>query len=510
MAKTKTTTTRAKASRAKMEDKDSRFATTNAENNGQEKALALLTHKIREVVDNVQFSRSRLIKAAMDPRRSINDECGYPENEEITPDLYRRMYDREPVATRVVQVIPREAWQGQPTLFEDEDVEVETEFELRWKELDQQLRGKSWFNQEEGSLVWNYLQRVNEESGIGSYGVLLLGVNDGKPLKEELEFGKTKRKLLFLRVFDESLARITKFETDESSPRFGQPVEYSVSFNDPRDVPQASMGRTTDTLNVHWTRVIHISDGEVFAVPRMRPVWNRLLDLLKLYGGSAEMYWKGALPGYSIETHPQWQGPVDTEKARDTVEKWMNGLQRAMASSGMTVKSLAPQVVDPTPQIDTQIEAICIQLNVPKRKFTGSERGELASSQDTGDWNDTLRSYQHSFVTPNVIVPFVDRLIQVGVLPQPESYSVGWPNLDELSAIDQAAVALQRTEALAKYVGGGVMTLIPPADYLVRVIGFTQEETDAILVEAKLDLMEEMLTDEPEEKGNESKKPKDG
>ena len=84
-------------------------------------------------------------------------------------------------------------------------------------------------------------------------------------------------------------------------------------------------------------------------------------------------------------------------------------------------------------------------------------------------------------------------------MPEPKGYSITWPNLDELSAIEQAAVALQRTEAMAKFVGGGVEAIMPVMDYLTREMHYTTEEAEAILVEAKLDLTEEMLIDEPEE-----------
>jgi hypothetical protein len=170
---------------------------------------------------------------------------------------------------------------------------------------------------------------------------------------------------------------------------------------------------------------------------------------------------------------------------RDMMEKYMNGLQRYLSLTGMTAKSLAPQVVDPTPQIDTQIEAICIRIGIPKRIFTGSERGDLASTQDDSSWIDQLRARQNNYVTPRIIVPFVDRLIMVGVLPQPEGYSVVWPDLDALTNAEQAAIAVQRTEAMAKYIGGNVEALMVPMDYLTRVMEMDEEEVEAILKAAE-------------------------
>lgn len=471
-------------------------------------------HANREFLDlcmNASMSRKEMLDKLMDPRRDINDECGYPKTHTLKVQDYRDMYDREAIATRVVEVLPKESWQVQPRVFEDEDVDTETEFEKAWDELGKGLRGGSpeddkqtkkvgngsWYQQEEGSAVWEYLLRADVLSGIGSYGVLLLGVDDGKDLREPLE-PKEGMKLLFLRVFHEGVADITRYETDRRNPRYGQPVNYNLTFNDLDDQTQGGIGAATATENVHWTRIIHIADNlgssEIFGVPRMQPVFNNLLNLRKLYGGSAEMYWRGAFPGLSIETHPQLGSDVnvDLTRHRDQMENYQNGLQRYLTLMGMTAKSLAPQVVDPTPQIDIQIIAIAIRLGMPMRILMGSERGSLASSQDDDSWNDKLRHRQLHYVTPKIVVAFVDRLISIGVLPEPEGYSVEWPDLDAVTADERAATAMKNTEAMSKYVAGSVESLMAPADYLVRIIGLEQDDVEAILEAVEADMEEKI------------------
>jgi len=205
------------------------------------------------------------------------------------------------------------------------------------------------------------------------------------------------------------------------------------------------------------------------------------------------MYWRGAFPGFALETHPQLGGDVSIDKTvlRDEMENYMNGLQRYMALMGMSAKSLAPQVVDPSPQINIQLDAICIRLGIPKRIFVGSERGELASSQDAGTWNGRLRYRQHNYITPRIIVPFCDRLIQMGVLPKPTGYSVVWPDLDSLTDEEQANIASKRTEAMAKYVGGDVEALMTPMDYLTRILGLTAEAAMDVLDNSMAAITEE-------------------
>lgn len=577
--------------------------------------------RLEDIVGNALLARQQFFQKLIDPRRDINDECGYPrDTQAVGVELYRQLYDRECIATRVVQVLPKESWQITPVVFEDDDEEVSTPFEQAWDDLESSLAsGSTWHQDEQGSTIWEYLLRADILSGIGHFGVLLLGIDDGLPLQDPVDgvvvthrrrepitnaqgkvvgfrvgraehrsypdspptdkeievmnelarqdgclnswqpsvpvgndawgqpsgsgrqipgtdqqyawqgamppvslagtdqqyfgvqFGGTEvladrparpgRRLLFLRAFDESLVQIVRYEWNVRSPRFGMPVMYRITLNDPRE-QHSGIGLPLATVFVHWSRVIHLADNlsssEIFGVPRMRPVLNRLLDLRKLYGGSAEMYWRGAFPGVSLETHPQLGGDVNVDVAttRDIMEQYMNGLQRYLLLTGMSARTLAPQVVDPTSQIQVQLEAICIQLGIPVRVFKGSERGELASSQDDASWNDRLRSRQNQYITPRIICPFLDRLIAMGVLPEPEGYSIEWPDLDSLNDRDKAAIALQKTQALAAYVAGQVEAVMPPLDFLTRILGLEAEEAAEILEGAAKALEEEQAQHE--------------
>lgn len=424
----------------------------------------------------------------------IDRDCGYPDTGSL-PDYYSDFYDRHAIAARVVEVLPVESWKVQPEVYESDDSNENTEFENAWNDLSLSLRTESKFKQKEGNPIWEYLQRVDILSGIGHYGVLFLGLDDvtgEEGLRNPVSPGD--RKLLFLRAFDEYSAEIKQYDINPNSTRFGLPEIYSIEFSAPED----ASGRGVQSLKkeVHWSRVIHIADNigknEVFGIPRMRPVFNRLWDLRKLYGGSAEMYWKGAFPGLSIETNPQLGGAaqIDVEGLRTDIEKYEVGLQRYLTLRGMQAKSLAPQVVDPTPQVERQIEAICIKMGIPKRTFMGSELGELASSQDAESHEDRLKGRRRLYLTPRVIVPFVDRLIEIGVLPAPESYSARWEEKDSDTPNEKADVALKLVQAMLKYLQGDVAQLIAPVDFLTRIMNFEKEEAQQI-VDTAMEAFEE-------------------
>jgi hypothetical protein len=151
----------------------------------------------------------------------------------------------------------------------------------------------------------------------------------------------------------------------------------------------------------------------------------------------------------------------------------------------MTAKTLAPQVVDPTPQMERTIDAICIQCRCPKRIFVGSERGELASTQDELMWDERLVYRQMMYLTPNMIVPFINRLIRFGVLPKPIKFSVTWPDMNSLTDMEKADISVKRTMALGQYTVDDVEPSVPFMEFLTLVLKMRKGDAISIVNAAK-------------------------
>ena len=464
-----------------------------------------ITANQRELLESMKMTmnatsiyRTRALQQLLNPGKDINHECGYPDD--ISIDDYKGLYDRNGVAKRVVKILPEETWAMLPKIYETEDAN-ETAFEKEWKDL------------LDSQKVFHYLQRIDILSGIGQYGVLLLGINDGKALNEPVEginlltgekTGTAKYELIYLKPFDQKAVVIKEKEKDVSSPRYGYPVLYDINFENVEE----SANNIFTAKTVHWTRILHIADNressEVLGVPRMKSVYNRLLDVRKILGGSGEMFWKGGFPGYAFKTREDADALTATEKEgiKDEVEEFMNGLQRWMAVEGMDIESLNPQVADPVNHIESNMRNIAISLGIPYRIFLGTEEAKLASAQDVRTWNKRVSERQENYVVPFVIRPFIDRMIVFGVLSEPKEYAVDWPDLNAPTDEDKANVAKLLTEAFSKYVAGGVDNLIPPMEYFKTVIGMTQEEVDAIEKAAMgwigLEEQEEEVIEEPQ------------
>lgn len=467
-------------------------------------------NRFEQTLNSYLLSGDRL-QRTQDPRRSINDDCGFPETSEVDARYLKDLYDRSGTAYRVVTLFPDESWSSFPTVAEDLSTDTNTKFEKSFNSLDKQLLGSnSKFKQDgAGGNFWKILRRLDRLAGIGHFGALLIGLNDSDDFStpapgfnEKTGLPDSNRgdaKLLYLKPLDETQIYVDKWNDDVNSPRYNQPEEYNVHIN----AYSQQQNKSTASMIVHWSRVIHIADDvdsdETWAIPRLLPVLNNVLSLRKLLGGSAEMYWKGAFPGLMFETHPELGGDVEVDEVemKSRVEEWMNTLQRYMLLKGMSGKSIAPQVVDPSKQIEVQIDEICIKMGVPKRIFIGSERGELSSSQDKNTWDDRMKDRQEMFITPDIIVPTIDRLVHVGVLEDPAEYSVSWNRDDKLNPTEAATVAKTRAEALSIYIQGDIQAIMTPKDFLVRELQYTEEEADGIL-EKTLDSEEFVDIDETE------------
>ena len=399
---------------------------------------------LQSMLQNTITSRRAVLEHLLNPNKDINYECGYPSVLDMSD--YKAMYDREGIGTRIVKLMPDESWAMLPKIEENQEVE-ETDFEKVWKSLEKERH------------LFHYLHRIDVLSGIGRFGILLLGINDGKNLYLPVKginpvtgesVGKNKYKLLYLRPFDESIVTVKTKENDVSSPRYGLPVTYSVGFE------STSGGATSkESRVIHWTRVLHIADNrevsEINGIPRMKSVYNRLLDLRKIVAGSGEMFWKGGFPGFALELDEGATLGTDAKKdLREQIKDYQDGLQRWLSLEGVKIKELKPQISDPEPHIKVQMQYICATLGIPYRIFMGSEAAHLASTEDKETWNKRVSKRQESYVSPMLIRLLIDRLIILGIMPEVVEYFIEWPDLNAPGEKEIAEIAVKKAETLAK------------------------------------------------------------
>jgi hypothetical protein len=371
-------------------------------------------------------------------KRSLFTAGGY--NTKLTTDFYRARYERGGIAERIVEAYPRATWAGGASIVEDPDPGVETEFERAVIALFDRLD------------VWTRLLRADILAGLGRYSVLLIGA-DGD-LDQELPRLNGPDGVISLtpRAEDKATIQDNELVTDSNDPRFGLPEFYRLD-----------LGGTNTSVRTHWTRVLHITEGtledDVYGKPRLRAVWNLLDDLDKLVTGGAEAAWIRMQPGMQMDLDPTAQLTSAEQSAiEDQVDDYLHKLRRVIQTRGMKLNLLSSTVAGFGPNVDSVLQLISATTGIPHRILTGSERGELASSQDRNNWNDRGTERRREFAIP-LVGQFINRLINYGGLPKPKEYEAVWPEIDELDETEKAEVAGKLATAnKAQFdAGGGII-----------------------------------------------------
>ena len=471
-----------------------------------------------EFINSIIDRKMNFLELMMDPRRDIYQECGFPKS--ITQELLYGLYKRNPIAKKIITVRPNHSWKVTPEIFEISDAEETTEFEKAISELHSQMRSSDipsenqeetgWYRDELGSPLWELFKEVDIKCGVGLLGfsVILIGFDDGKPLSEPLEKGKAKR-VLYCDVYDEKDIDIQEYYTDPTKKNYLQPMMYSL---------KNTSANNERTVKAHHTRVIHVANSvmssAVEGVSRLENSFNLIHGSDKLIGAAPEGYWKMAFTKMLLEALPGiTKSDVDIPSLKSDIKNWENGLQGVMGVFGLKGNPISPKVTDPGPFIDMLVDLVAVGEDIPKRILQGSERGELASSQDKQEWNEVIRERQLRFISPCIIAKFLNRLIWAGVLPEPkQGFKIEWPNMNELDLKEAAEVMSLRAEAFAKFVAGGVGdSLMSEMDFLVREANYTLEEAAAIIEAFDSSEMDDEDTEEDDAEDNDTEdNPADG
>jgi len=422
----------------------------------------------------MEQAMARVLSSALRPRiagrlgksgytdRELYTELGYVESLTYANHYYPA-FRRNPIANAVITRPVDESWRLPPTI--DENIAGESTLEKEWGSLSDRLQ------------LSNRFKRVDRLATLGQWALMLIGFKDGSMnLSEPVGAAQD---VLYVTPYPESSATIEAYETDTQNARYGLPNIYKLSVR---------MGTTTTTHLVHWSRVIHVvQDNDVSDIegnPALECVYNFVTDLEKVVGGAGEMFWRGAMPWMKLLINDQ--GLItDTVKSemKDKIESLVHGLRRYLMLQNMDMQQISPQVADPSNHVSAILDVISAGTRIPKRILVGSERGELASTQDRESWAEQIGTRRESYCETQIVRPFIDRCIQYGVLPEPKegTYDVDWPDLMSSSDKDLAEVAKLRAETVKVYADSAAAGDIMPSDiFFDKIMGFTQEEIEQI------------------------------
>ena len=393
--------------------------------------------------------------------RDLYEVMGYPRH--LTPEDYADDYLRQDIAARIVDAYPDATWREHP------EVKGEQSFAQAWSDMDRK------------HAIWRTFHRLDRLTGMGHYGVLLFGLDGGEDMATPAM--GTDYNLLYLQPHSERTAQVTRWEDDPQSPRYGLPVLYRITTG----TNWTGAGAGQKSMIVHHSRVIHVAERALedisIGTPRLERIYNRLMDLDKLLGGSAEMYWQNVamMMAFLADADSDIQ-PEDRDAMKDQFEEMQHGLRRFLTLQGTDAKNLAPglQGSDPGSHIDKQIEIIAGASGIPKRILMGSESGELASSQDENNWASRISERREQFAGPTIVEAFIGKCQRLGVLPSGFN-EIEWPEADTMGETGRAEIADKKAGALQKYLAANGGDLIVSPDEFRAWLGegpLQQEEAD--------------------------------
>jgi len=422
---------------------------------------SLLTERLRASGQHgQQFGGDRDLYAALGYRRTL------------TAQDYLDAYRRGSLAGRGVAIHTEDTWKRKAIVIDgdsrSDQQQPASEFVRQWQQLANRQQ------------VWHRLRRVDLLGRLGRYAVLLLGARDQRQLAQPLagNLGGPDG-LLYVRPYHETQAAIGDIERDAASPRYGKPLTYTIKSDD------------LASQTVHYSRVLHVAEDlladDVYGVPALESVYNRLDDLEKVVGGSSEAFWLNIRRGLAFLAREGVDLSTDAEARsamREQIDDFVHNLSRVMRLSGVDIQDLGADVVSGYEQFKVLVSVIAADLDVPQRKLIGNEQGERASSQDERNWAAKIRSRQTDYAEPLILRALIDWCVRNGALSPPASgsYDIEWPPVYEPTAQEEADTALTVAQALATVTGGAPDYAMPTEAFTERYLHYVPEELPAAVI----------------------------
>lgn len=406
----------------------------------------------------------------------------------LTYRHYYERYKRGGIAKTIITAFSEDTWRLPPLIKEVDKADELTAspFEEAWEALVLRLN------------LWHMLERVDRLARLGHYAVLVLGLRGQPKWNTAASRVRTPEDLVYVQAFSEEHALLLELVSEDTA-EFGKPWLYQIDFN--RQQADLSLSQsllmTRPTLRgqygqhvtVHASRVIHVAENgledDLIGDPALQAVWNYLDDLDKLAGGTAEMVWLDAKQRIVAALRDGARmSDEDAAAFDDRVQQLFHGLRNVLEVQGMDIHQLKGNVPDASNNINKIIELIAGTIRMPKRRLLGSERGELASSEDEGNWLvNTIGGRQKKHAEPMILRQFIDRCIKYNILPAPRTgYDIEWPPLLTETELEKANTAKGWAEAIAKQAGPARSPneVLPDSIFRTDIMGFGPEQEERI------------------------------
>lgn len=378
-------------------------------------------------------------------RTKLWDEFGYPET--VNFDNYYRAYERNAVAHAAVHKLLDSCWTDNPTII-DGAKKKEAEETTDWEESTTKLLSKHWAK----------LKDADRRNLVGRYSAVLLQIKDGREWYQPVDKNVVKalgdKALVKLIPAWEAQIKPGNFDIDTQSDSYGQPVSYS--FNEQPVGDDGTYG-IVRSVTVHPDRVIILCEGSedenmLAGVPLLRAGFNKLLDIEKTSGGSAEGFLKNASRQLGIEFSKETDINSLIKQAKDEgfdklgdamndkIRRMNSGTDSALVMQAGQASVLSVAAADPTPTWTAAANEFSASIQCPFTIQFGQQTGRLASDEDKNEWAKRCNGRRWGFLT-DYITRVIERFWVLGIIGPPTNGEVSLVWSDLLAPSEKEKIA---------------------------------------------------------------------
>lgn len=420
-------------------------------------------------------------------------DFGFPE--EVTFDHAYSMWRRNALARAAISKTIGKVWVEFPWLLEHErdgsqgaGRNEETSLERAIRQRFQELR------------VWQQLAEADERSMVGAYSAVILRVADGKKFEEPLErvSGGLDALLEVIPAWEGQL-KVVKWNEDETSPEYGQPILWEYDEN---LVTNNDTNVKKRKVTIHNSRIsVWSKDGTLNGFSALEPGYNDLVTIEKIVGAGGEGFWKNAKSAPVLSTQ---EGADLTKMAKlmgielkdlldamnKQVEDYQKGFDKVLMLQGMTADTMTVNLPQPEQFFQIALQCFAASFNIPLKILVGTQTGERASTEDAREWAIACNSRRQNVVVP-AILAFVKKLEACGILRENDDWYVDWDDLTEATVSEKLELSNKMADANTKMRDMGELV-------------FTSEEIREVAGYEPLSDVDKMIDDEGQDGEDES------
>jgi len=355
-----------------------------------------------------------------DTMHNIYEDFGYPES--VSFEQFWSMYRRSGIARAVIDILVDLTWVDAPVVKSESE-----QFNNEFAELAKQ------------TYLWNRMKGLDKRQRVGRYAGMFIQIKDNKtPDKPAGKLSGIKSIARLVPMYEGQL-QVLQSETDTRKENFGDPIMYQFKGT-------GTGARNEDshaTFSIHPSRLIMAAegadDGSIYGVSSLESIYNDLMDLRKITGGSAEGIYQNSRHIPIFTANDDFSGDPDDETAlADAIDDYLSKHRKRLVLDGIEPKFPNIQLSDPKEHYQNSVNNISAGSSIPSAFLIGQQTGRLASDKDSRHLMTIAQSRRDNFLTL-LVMQFVDWCIEHNALPG-DDYEIEWGDLLTLSSAEKIEV----------------------------------------------------------------------